>query len=116
MKEWFTKVFFPAVGENSFLLVESLGTYKDRAEIDQEKPPDKKYDIGVIPPKATDYCQPLDKQVFRMWKAFHNRITNRILIDGIDIVLHQRDNIINLQSLIHSQFSSERLRPFFRYA
>ena len=30
MKEWFTKVFFPAAGENSFFLVDSLGTYKDR--------------------------------------------------------------------------------------
>ena len=52
----------------------------------------------------------------RMWKNFARKFSDRVLLDGLDVNLHLRDNIIQLQSLIHNQFSSPRFKNFIKYA
>jgi hypothetical protein len=60
--------------------------------------------------------QPLDVAFFRTWKNFVRRFSDLVLLDALPIVLHQRDNIIKLQSLVHNQFSSPRFQSFIQYA
>ena len=69
-----------------------------------------------MPPKTTSLIQPLDVYFFRMWKDFIRKISDRILLDQLDINLFQRDNILKLQSLTHTQFSSPRFKDFIKYA
>ena len=39
-----------------------------------------------------------------------------MLLDDLEIKSHQRDNIFNIQSLVHNQFSAPRFQPFILYA
>jgi hypothetical protein len=60
--------------------------------------------------------QPLDKYGFRVWKNFVRKFFDRAIIDGININLCQRNNILKLQSLVHNQFSSPRFENLFKYS
>jgi hypothetical protein len=63
---------------------------------------------------TTSMIQPLDKYGFRLWKNFV-RFSDRVVLDGLDIDLYQRNNIIKLQSLMH-QLSSPRFENVFKYS
>jgi hypothetical protein len=116
LKIWFTEVFFPAVGERSVLLLDSWTTYKDKAMIKSVTPADKELEILTIPPNTTSMVQPLDKYGFRLWKNFVRKFSDRVILDGIDVDLFQRNNILKLQSLVHNQFSSPRFENVFKYS
>jgi hypothetical protein len=116
LQTWFQEVFFPHVGSNSALIVDSLTHYKDKDLIKSATPPDKALKILTIPPKTTSMIQPLDKYGFCLWKNFVRKFSDRVLIDGININLCQRNNILKLQSLVHNQFSSPRFENLFKYS
>lgn len=69
-----------------------------------------------IPPKATSLVQPLDKYIFRQYKIFRRKIFERVVLDGLDLDLHKRENIIKLHSLIFNQFQSKSFTPMFNYS
>ena len=66
-------------------------------------PSTKELEILKIPPKTTSMVQPLDKYGFRLWKNFVRRFSDRVVLDGLDVDLYQRNNIIKLQSLVHNR-------------
>ncbi len=43
------------------------------------------------------------------------RFSDRVVLDGLDVDLYQRNNIIKLQSLMH-QLSSPRFENIFKYS
>jgi hypothetical protein len=113
---WFKDVFFPNVGEKSVLLLDSLTTYNNRSLISSATPSNKQLKIQTIPPKTTGLIQPLDKYGFRLWKNFIRKISDRVLLDRLDVNLYQRNNILKLQSLVHNQFSSTKFVNLFKYS
>jgi hypothetical protein len=116
LKVWFKDIYFPSVGPQSVLLVDSWTTYKDRDMIHSVRPIDKNVEILTIPPNTTSLVQPLDKYGFRLWKNFVRKFSDRVILDGIDLDLFQRNNILKLQSLVHNQFSSPRFENVFKYS
>lgn len=117
LKDWFKNVFFPNVPSDSVLLLDSLTTYKDRAEIDAEKPHDKNYSTITIPGGLTGQTQPLDVYFNRPYKAFLRRISDFInYYCETTIKLHLRDTILKLQTLTHNQFRSPRFKGFIKHA
>ena len=70
----------------------------------------------TIPKHTTSLIQPPDVYGFRIWKQFVRRFSDQVLIDDLDVNLHQRNSIIKLQSLVHNQFSSPRFVDMFKYA
>lgn len=79
-------------------------------------PTGKDVQIKTIPKKTTGMVQPLDVYGFRIWKAFVKTFSDQILLRNIDINLHQRNNVLKLQSLVHNQLSSPRYRNLFTYS
>jgi hypothetical protein len=79
-------------------------------------PANKELEILTIPPKTASLVQPLDKYGFRPWKNFVRKFSDRLVLDGIDLDLYQRNNILKLQSLVHNQFSSPRFQNVFKYS
>jgi hypothetical protein len=113
---WFEEIFFPNVGNDVVLLVDSWNTYKDKEMIKNVTPNDKKLEILTIPAKTTSIAQPLDKFGFRIWKNFVRKFSDRVLLDDIELDLFQRNNILKLQSLVHNQLSSPRFVNLFKYS
>ena len=112
---WTTQVYFPHVGNNSLLL---LDAWRGQCEqtILANKPLDKNVSLQVIPEGTTKFIQPLDVFTFRQWKDFVRKFSDSVLIHEYDIILHLRNNILKLQSLVHNQFSAPRYINMFRYA
>ncbi len=98
LKEWFTEVFFPNVGNKSALLLDSLITYNDKNLINRVTPSNKQLEILTIP-QTTGLIQTLDKYGFRLWENFV-RFSDPVLFDGQDVNLYHRNNILKLQSLV----------------
>lgn len=84
--------------------------------IDANKPEGKNVQILRIPPKKTSIIQPCDVFFFRIWKNFVRKFSDRVLLDDLKLNLHDRNNILKVQSLVHNQFSSPRFRNFIRYS
>jgi len=70
----------------------------------------------IIPKGTTGKIQPLDVYGFRIWKNFAKRFSDIVLLLESDINLHERNNIIKLQSLIHNQLLSPRYHNLFKYS
>jgi hypothetical protein len=116
INEYFKEVLFPAAKEDFLLLVDSWGTYKDQDAIVCVEPDNKTMTLMQIPPKTTGIIQPLDVYFFRMWKDFIRKVSDRILLDRLEVNLFQRDNILKIQSITHNQFSASRFKNFIKYA
>lgn len=116
LKEWFAEVYFPFASNHSVLILDSFSTYKDRKEIDDEKPPNKTYKVSTIPPGLTGYCQPLDVAYFRSYKSFFRKISDHINFHRNEIDLHARNTILKLQACTFFQFRSPRFHDFIKYA
>ena len=114
--EWFSKVYFPNVQSETTLLIDSWTTYNDENAINRCKPDDKTLSILRIPPKTTALIQPCDVFFFRMWKSFVRKISDRILLDDLKVNLHDRNEIMKIQSLTHNQFRSPRFKQFIKFA
>jgi hypothetical protein len=72
--------------------------------------------IAQLPKGTTGFKQPLDRYFFRIWKSFARRINDYVVLDDIPIMMHQRDNILKLQSLIHNQLGSPIFKSFRQVA
>lgn len=113
LKQWTENCFAPFVNKQACLIVDSFSSHRNRELF---LIPDKDIDVRIIPPGATSIMQPLDVFFFRQWKSFTKRFTDRVLIDGLDIPLHERNVIISLHALIHNQFRSPRFSAMIKYA
>jgi len=69
-----------------------------------------------IPPSTTEKLQPLDVNYNRQLKIFYNRVVEEAFYTDILADVTSRDGIINLHSLLHDQFSSEKYRDMILYA
>lgn len=117
MKEWFLDIYFDNVGVDSVLLLDSLTTYRDRAAIDREKPPEKTYTVITIPGGLTGYVQPLDVYFNRPYKAIMRKFSDYANFYCEDTLkLHSRDVIFKLQTIIHKQFRSPRFTNFLKHS
>ena len=114
-KDWFTDVFIPNTNAESVLLLDSWSGHCPK-EVSNLVPTNKKVDIFTIPKKTTSMVQPLDVYGFRIWKNFVRTFSDEVLLMGYDLTLHQRNTIIQLQSLTHNQLSSPRFFNLFKYA
>lgn len=116
LRYWFRDIYFPNSGNDSIFLLDALSTYRDRAEIDAEKPPDQNYQVITIPGGLTSTTQPLDVFFNRQYKTFFKSLSMHIHTYREEIKLHMRDTILKLHVLTHNQFRSPRLKDFIRYA
>ena len=109
---WRDRCFIPNLRAKTILLVDSLphqinpDIYKDL----------KNFEYRVIPPKTTTFIQPLDVYYNRQHKKIVRRIYDHVRLDQIDVNLSERNNLIKLQSLAHSQMCSKVFRPMIQYA
>ena len=69
----------------------------------------------IIPPKTTDYLQPLDISFFRQWIAFVKRLTRQARLDDLVNNILSREGIINMQSLVFNQLSAPLYQDLGRY-
>jgi len=78
-------------------------------------PDDKSCEILKILPKTTSFIQQMDVYFFHQWKGFSKKVYNRVMLDGLEVNLKERNNIIKLHSLIHNQLSSPRFGKMIQY-
>lgn len=116
VKTWLREVFFPNVGPQSVLLLDSWSGHCPN--IISETKTDFTTDIVflTIPAGTTGKIQPLDVYGFRLWKNFIKYFSDMVMLLDLAIDLHARNNILKLQSLTHHQFSSPRFQNLFKYA
>lgn len=116
MKKWFLEVYFPNVPDETCLLGDALNTYRDRSDIDKEKPATSQYTMKILPKGTTGIAQPLDVYFSRLYKSFTRRITDNMNFSHHEVNMHLRDNILKLQSLVHNQFRPPRFKNCLKYA
>jgi hypothetical protein len=109
VKYWVENVLSPAISEKCILMLDSWTGQNDNSLF--ESMSGVKHCLRLrIPPKTTGYIQPLDVYGFRQWKTFVRRITDFIELHNLSIDMHNRLNIITMQSLIHDQLSSPKFQ------
>lgn len=117
LKDWFKNVYFPNADDDSLLLLDSLTTYNDRQDIDNEKPSHQDYIVVTIPGGLTGFTQPLDVYFNRPYKSFFRRISDYINFHYFETIkLHVRDTILKLHTMVHNQFRSPRFQRFIQHA
>ena len=109
------KVFFPNTGPNSILLIDSWSGHCSKA-VEEKTPANKVVSVKKIPTGTTGKIQPLDKYGFRIWKNYVRHFSDTVMAMNCDMKLHERNNIIKLQLLVHNQFTSPRYRNLFKYS
>lgn len=114
-KVWLKEVFYPNVGPQSILLLDSWSGHCDRV-IEETMPENKIVNIKKIPTGTTGKIQPLDVYGFRVWKNFVRQFSDQVMLMDYDLNLHLSINIITLQSLVHNQLSSPRYTNIFKYS
>lgn len=115
LQTWLQDVFFPNCGKTAVLLLDSWSGQCERT-VREVTPKDTNFRLMTIPKGTTGKIQPLDVFGFRFWKNFVRKISDAVILFGSDINLHERNNIIKLQSITHNQLSSPRFKNVFKYA
>ncbi|EFN76473.1 hypothetical protein EAI_05548, partial [Harpegnathos saltator] len=118
MKTWLREIFFPNVGLQSVLLLDSWSGHCPNVIQETRSDFVSRSDIVfiTIPADTTEKIQPLDVYGFRLWKNFIKYFSDIVMLLELAIDLHVRNNILKLQSLTHYQFSSPRFHNLFKYA
>ena len=75
----------------------------------------KHFEYRVIPPKTTPIIQPLDVYYNRQHKKVVRHTNDHVRLDEVDISLPERNNLIKLQSLVHSQMCSKVFQSMVKY-
>ncbi|CAF1541711.1 unnamed protein product, partial [Rotaria sp. Silwood1] len=109
---WRDHCLIPNLSPKTLLLVDSFPSHAN---------PDvykrlKDFAFRVIPPKTTSTIQPLDVYFNRQYKLILRRIFNHVRLDDIHINLAERNNVIKLHSLVHSQMKSKAFESMIKYA
>jgi hypothetical protein len=117
MMNWLTAcVFTPDMPHRMVLVVDSWSSFKDHAAIQSMVPNGKTLEIRNIPPGATSKIQPLDVYFFITFKGFMKRISGYVSSNELALLLYQRDNILEMLSLICNQFCAPRFQHFLQYS
>lgn len=110
--KWFEKVYLPATGEKTILLLDAATTRKKEALrkllIDNGTP--DKVTIRHIPGGWTSVLQPCDQYFFRGWKHYVKEFQREIRIYSEDFMVYERNNILMIQAFTHNQLSSPKWR------
>ncbi|CAM4778789.1 unnamed protein product [Rotaria magnacalcarata] len=109
---WRDNCLVPNLPSTALLLVDSFPSHAN-PEVYKDL---KNFEYRVIPPKTTSFIQPLDVYYNRQYKMILRRVYDHVRLDEIDINLAERNNIIKLQSLVHSQMCSTVFQPMIKYA
>jgi hypothetical protein len=103
------KCLIPFCGSKITLILDQWNGFKNRNFIQNAL---EKFGVEIevldLPKGSTSISQPLDVHAFRMFKSWAKKLSDNILLLGIDFQLGGRQNIINMQSLSLEQFSSPR--------
>lgn len=121
------KVLLPAVYFNDFflLLVDSWSGQKDpwpyRDVFGGRERGAPECRVEIIPDKCTNLCQPLDTTFHRQLKYLAKKIVSHFelfeeRVTHPDDLLHKRNGILKLQSLLRHQLSAPIFVPMIRYA
>lgn len=113
MRKFILEVYSPHVADHSILMIDS---WTGQRNPDLYAVDGKTIKTFTIPAGATSIMQPCDLFCFRQWKSFIKKFQERIIMDGTNLVLHDRNNIIRLNSLILNQFQSPLFSNMFKYA
>lgn len=73
-------------------------------------------EVSPFPPLTTYKLRPLDVNYIRQYKKIYNCVAEKAFHEDIIGNITSREEIINLQSLIHDQFSSPRHRDMLLFA
>lgn len=112
MKEWVHNCVKPILNPPSVILLDSWTGFTD---------PNIYAEIPVncqrirIPKNTTSLIQPLDVYFFRQYKIFVKQITNRIIVNEMNIQITSRNEIIKLHSLVYNQLQSDAYQPMLKY-
>ncbi|CAF5138719.1 unnamed protein product, partial [Rotaria magnacalcarata] len=109
---WRDHCLVPNLISKTLLLVDSFPSHAN-PEVYKDL---KNFEHRVIPPKTTSFIQPLDVYYNRQYKMILRRVYDHVRLDEIDINSAERNNIIKLQSLVHSQMCSTVFQPMIKYA
>ena len=113
MREWVHSCLNPNIEEKCLLLLDAWSGQKDCGIYEEVKDLCTRLEI---PPKTTEYIQPLDRYFFRQYKIMRKKIAERLQLDDLPYDLHKRENIIKLHSLIHDQLSSTKFVDMIKFA
>lgn len=108
-------LFAPGAQQEIFLIVDSWSAFRDHAAMESAVPNGHKLTVTNIPPGATSLIQPLDVFFFRTFKQMVRRFTSFVQVHDIDFLVHQRDNILKMISVIYRQFCSPRFQQCLQY-
>jgi Tc5 transposase-like protein/DDE superfamily endonuclease len=109
---WRDEIVIPNMPKKSLLLSDSWKGQNDK-KIYEKVPGLKRLQI---PDKTTDRIQPLDVYFNRQMKAIIRRMYDRVALDQLDIQMSDRNSIIKLVSLVHSQMAAPLFHKLIQYA
>jgi hypothetical protein len=113
IKKFAAEIIKPIINKDFVLMLDSWSGH-NKSDIYDDIFQDFKCNLRVIPPGTTYFLQPLDKLVFRQWKYFVKTMYNYVAIEGLNIELRLRNNIIKMHSLIYNQLQSPLFYRMFK--
>lgn len=110
VQSWYNDILKPSLPDGkNILLLDSFSGHKALVH-------GTEVEVMTIPAGATAVCQPFDVYGFRIWKTYTRRIYSGLRLMNTGIVLHHRNTILKLQSLLHFQLSSPRFKNMWKYS
>jgi hypothetical protein len=100
----FPQIIKPIINKDSMLMLDSWPGH-NKSDIYDDIFKDFKCNLQIIPPGTTYFLQPLDKLIFRQWKYFVKTIYNYVAIEGLNIELRLRNNIIKMHANVSTILS-----------
>ncbi|XP_058810413.1 cullin-2-like [Phymastichus coffea] len=101
--------------DNAPIFLLDLWSGQCEKTVNEALPNDKSVVLKTIQEGTTGQIQPLDVYGFRLWKNFIRKLSDLTLLMDYDLNLHERNNIIKIQSLSHNKFSLPRFQNVFQY-
>ena len=114
VRYWCDNCLIPSTDKKCLLLSDSYSGQNDPQIYEDIK--SKSVKRIMIPKNTTCDIQPLDRYFNRQIKILIKRIYHHVALEQIDINLWERNNIIKLMSLMHSQLSSPIFKEMIQYS